>query len=191
MLILAILLTTVIVPSISHKILVYIPKMGHSHVNFLGHIADTLVQAGHDVVVYTPEYDRRVKTNGTKLARTITRTNNFTLSADAEHLSDNAWIRNGEDISEVYYMIAKIATIQQVVCEGTLSDEKLLARLRAEKFDLGISEVLSCCGFAIFEKIGLKKYIGAFATNLVPSLTEAFGIDNNPSYVPGMISFID
>lgn len=78
-----------------------------------------------------------------------------------------------------------------VMIIGTLSDEKLLARLRAEKFDLGISEVLSCCGFAIFEKIGLKKYIGAFATNLVPSLTEAFGIDNNPSYVPGMISSID
>uniref|UniRef100_A0A914S288 Uncharacterized protein n=1 Tax=Parascaris equorum TaxID=6256 RepID=A0A914S288_PAREQ len=116
-------------------------------------------------VVYTPEYDRHVKTNGTKLARTITRANNFTLSDDAEHLSDNAWIRNGEDISEVYYV--------------------------PEKFDLGISEILSSCGFAVFEKIGLKKYIGAFATNLVPALTDAFGIDNNPSYVPGMISTMD
>lgn len=32
------------------KILVVIPKMGYSHMNFLGTIADTLVDAGHDVV---------------------------------------------------------------------------------------------------------------------------------------------
>ncbi|KHN83392.1 UDP-glucuronosyltransferase 2C1 [Toxocara canis] len=158
--------------------------MGHSHMNFLGHLADTLVRAGHDVVVYTPEYDTRIKTNGTKLARVIRRSSKFTLPPDSNHLNDNAWIRDGDDISEVYYMISRISSIQQTICEDSLSDEKLLAQLRAEKFDVGISEVISSCGFGIFEKIGLKKYIAAFATNLLPISTEPFGIDNNPSYVP-------
>ncbi|VDK26299.1 unnamed protein product [Anisakis simplex] len=66
-----------------------------------------------------------------------------------------------------------------------LADEKLLKQLRAEKFDLGISEVISSCGFAIFDKINLEKFVGSFATNLLPSVTRQFGIDHNPSYIPG------
>lgn len=34
----------------SFKILVYIPKFAISHINFMGKIADTLVEAGNDVV---------------------------------------------------------------------------------------------------------------------------------------------
>lgn len=34
----------------AYKILVYNSKYGHSHSNFLGMIADTLVDAGHNVV---------------------------------------------------------------------------------------------------------------------------------------------
>ncbi|VDM47219.1 unnamed protein product [Toxocara canis] len=201
-----VLLTVLAVPTDCHKILVYIPQMGHSHMNFLGHLADTLVRAGHDVVVYTPEYDTRIKTNGTKLARVIRRSSKFTLPPDSNHLNDNAWIRDGDDISEVYYFTLPpdsnhlndnawirdgddISEVYYKPCgvADSLSDEKLLAQLRAEKFDVGISEVISSCGFGIFEKIGLKKYIAAFATNLLPISTEPFGIDNNPSYVPGWI----
>ena len=34
----------------SYKVLVYTPILGHSHVKFMGSIADTLAEAGHDVV---------------------------------------------------------------------------------------------------------------------------------------------
>ena len=34
----------------SYKILVYSPLIGHSHVKFMGSIADTLAEAGNDVV---------------------------------------------------------------------------------------------------------------------------------------------
>lgn len=36
--------------TVPHKILVYNSRFGHSHSNFLGNIADILVEAGHDVV---------------------------------------------------------------------------------------------------------------------------------------------
>uniref|UniRef100_A0A0M3IWU3 Glucuronosyltransferase n=1 Tax=Ascaris lumbricoides TaxID=6252 RepID=A0A0M3IWU3_ASCLU len=59
--------------SLPYKILIYSPQIGHSHVNFFGQTADTLVEAGHDVVLYLPAYHDEVKTTGAKLARIIKR----------------------------------------------------------------------------------------------------------------------
>ncbi|GMR51912.1 hypothetical protein PMAYCL1PPCAC_22107, partial [Pristionchus mayeri] len=38
----------------SHKILVYNPKFAHSHVNYLGSVADLLQEAGHSVTSLMP-----------------------------------------------------------------------------------------------------------------------------------------
>lgn len=46
------LILAFLVGSEAHKILVYNMKFAHSHSNFLGNIADILVDAGHDVVSY-------------------------------------------------------------------------------------------------------------------------------------------
>lgn len=34
-----------------YKILVYIPRAVDSQIEYMGHLADTLVEAGHDVVI--------------------------------------------------------------------------------------------------------------------------------------------
>lgn len=57
--------------------------------------------------------------------------------------------------------------------------------LREEKFDLGITELTSFCGYGIFEKIGLKIYVTAFTTNLFEVLSDRLGVSSSPSYVPG------
>lgn len=48
----------------SYKILVYNIRYSHSHSNFLGNVADILVEAGHDVVswkfiFYIPAFSHR------------------------------------------------------------------------------------------------------------------------------------
>uniref|UniRef100_A0A914D7J9 glucuronosyltransferase n=1 Tax=Acrobeloides nanus TaxID=290746 RepID=A0A914D7J9_9BILA len=55
------------------------PKFGKSHVTFMGKIADILVNAGHDVVVYLPEYNINITTTGTKHARVIERPLDFEI----------------------------------------------------------------------------------------------------------------
>uniref|UniRef100_A0A0R3S1Z7 UDP-glucuronosyltransferase n=1 Tax=Elaeophora elaphi TaxID=1147741 RepID=A0A0R3S1Z7_9BILA len=99
----------------SYKILVFSPRLGHSHVNFMGKIADILVEAGHDVV-----YDR------------------------------------------------------------------LMESLQMEQYDLGITEHINFCGYAIFRRIGLDSYITAMAINLLEVSSDFFGVNSNPSYVPAV-----
>ncbi|GMT15963.1 hypothetical protein PFISCL1PPCAC_28367, partial [Pristionchus fissidentatus] len=45
----------------SYKILVYNSKFGHSHSNYLGQIADILVEAGHNVTSLIPIMDSAVR----------------------------------------------------------------------------------------------------------------------------------
>lgn len=51
------------------KILLYTPSVSPSHIVMSGRMADVLVEAGHDVVLFIPEYDSSVTMNGTKLAK--------------------------------------------------------------------------------------------------------------------------
>uniref|UniRef100_A0A0N4WNJ6 Glucuronosyltransferase n=1 Tax=Haemonchus placei TaxID=6290 RepID=A0A0N4WNJ6_HAEPC len=55
----------------SFKILVINPKFAYSHMNFLGQVADTLVDAGHDVVTLQPLMSTLFASNGTTKSRLI------------------------------------------------------------------------------------------------------------------------
>ncbi|KHN88565.1 Putative UDP-glucuronosyltransferase ugt-55 [Toxocara canis] len=74
-----------------------------------------------------------------------------------------------------------LSSKENLICRGLLGDVELMRRLRDEKFDLGISEAFSFCGFGIFEKIGLHKYLIASNAELMEALTEPFGISYNPA----------
>ncbi|GMS90538.1 hypothetical protein PENTCL1PPCAC_12713, partial [Pristionchus entomophagus] len=54
----------------AYKILVYNSQYSHSHSNFLGNIADILVDAGHDVTSFIPIIDPSVK-DGTSKSKKI------------------------------------------------------------------------------------------------------------------------
>uniref|UniRef100_A0A0N5AEB0 glucuronosyltransferase n=1 Tax=Syphacia muris TaxID=451379 RepID=A0A0N5AEB0_9BILA len=171
-----------------YKILINAPRLGHSHVNFLGRIADILVTAGHEVVVFVPNCDPHVKTNGTKLARVIRWRGEIKVNIPALEYSKQIWQAKSESAQKIYAMVQRISQMQVELCRGVLQDEQLLETLRAEKFDIGISELISFCGMAMFEKIGIKNYISASATVLIEGLTEHFGVSNNPSFVPAAFS---
>ncbi|ETN69959.1 UDP-glucoronosyl and UDP-glucosyl transferase [Necator americanus] len=56
----------------AYKFLVYSPIFGYSHMNFMGAIADTLTEAGHNVTLLMPimDYEQQDKT-GVKLSKNI------------------------------------------------------------------------------------------------------------------------
>ncbi|RCN38659.1 hypothetical protein ANCCAN_15416 [Ancylostoma caninum] len=59
----------------SYKFLIYNPFLGHSHVSFMGNIADVLSEGGHDVTVVMPEMDEeQLHRTGVKVTKKIMRT---------------------------------------------------------------------------------------------------------------------
>jgi hypothetical protein len=56
----------------------YNPKISASHVGFVNNVADALIDAGHEVVIYMPEIDDKVgDSSNHKRARIIERKIDF------------------------------------------------------------------------------------------------------------------
>ena len=69
-----------------------------------------------------------------------------------------------------------------------INDDKLLVELKAEHFDIGISEKYDYCEIGLFHLVGIEKTIATVSYGLDYRNSKMFGIPNPPSYVPGTAS---
>ncbi|KAM3719585.1 putative UDP-glucuronosyltransferase ugt-50 [Dirofilaria immitis] len=175
MLLHAALLSMLLESIFSYKILIFSPRLAHSHINFMGILADVLVEAGHDITIFMPDLNPDVSNNGSKLAKivrkTFSNTNNQILKKNSAR---EKWKKKGDSILQVYRLFQQLADSQRLMC--------------LEQYDLGITEQISFCGYAIFNRIGLNNQVTAGAITLMEVLSDPFGVSSNPSYVPGGFS---
>uniref|UniRef100_A0A914PUN9 glucuronosyltransferase n=1 Tax=Panagrolaimus davidi TaxID=227884 RepID=A0A914PUN9_9BILA len=177
-----------------YKILIYNPKFGISHVTFSGKIADTLAAAGHEVVVYQPELRAEITFTGSKhkSIRYISMPRNesggevLKLSNTMQAIQDRMW--EEQSMTKMISMMSTFHKLGETFCDEVMNDNENLKKLKAENFDLGMTELFNACGLGIFHKIGLKKYITTMGGALSPSSASLLGIKMHPSYIPGMMS---
>uniref|UniRef100_A0A1I8A407 glucuronosyltransferase n=1 Tax=Steinernema glaseri TaxID=37863 RepID=A0A1I8A407_9BILA len=73
-------------------------------------------------------------------------------------------------------------------CIDILADQALLDELKAEKYDIAITEFIDYCTPGIFEAIGVKAKIFTEATPMLPFLTNSWGIPSFDSYTPNILA---
>lgn len=59
-----------------------------------------------------------------------------------------------------------------------------MLQLKAEKFDAAINSGVDNCGYGVFKKIGVEKYISVSPTALPESMAGYLGVPNPASIVP-------
>jgi hypothetical protein len=116
----------------TYKILIYSPQLGHSHVTFMGSIADTLVSAGHDVVinyenvvklyfnqlVYIPQANPNVTINGTKLARIRLKPLTNAINAfDRDNFQQQIWQSSSTSARAALKMLYMVVDVIANMCE--------------------------------------------------------------------------
>lgn len=135
-----------------------------------------------------------------KLARIIHKKKDWESSHAFASFQDEGWSLNSHSISDVFRTLKAFSDGMANSCDSILSDNELLATLKAEKFDIAIAECLTICPYAIYRKIGIKKYITASATLTGASFSGLFGLSaiTEVSYVPeffnslnSKITFVD
>ncbi|EFO25060.1 UDP-glucoronosyl and UDP-glucosyl transferase [Loa loa] len=166
----------------AYKILIYNPRFGKSHVEFLGSIADTLTE-------FAPVLFKSFDSTGSKLAKTIRIDADPEISKmmNIEIFAQNAWLENQQSIFSLIPTIKQLSDALVKNCEFQLKHEKIMEELKAEKFDLAIFEFNQCFA-GMIELFHIPAHIIVSPTALFEYATKCFGVPNIPSYIPNLLT---
>ncbi|GMR63034.1 hypothetical protein PMAYCL1PPCAC_33229 [Pristionchus mayeri] len=173
----------------AYKFLAYSPQFAASHVNFIAKVSDTLVDAGHEVVILSTKVDDDIKSAGTKKARVI----EIPQSATAKRLSDvnDRVIKNVWNSPSVFTIILELLPLVNdwiTICNETLHYPGLIDQLKDEKFDGAFSESLDILPFGIFHLAGIDKFAVTQSFSLIDGRFDLTQTPSAPSYVPSNLS---
>uniref|UniRef100_A0A914XED4 UDP-glucuronosyltransferase n=1 Tax=Plectus sambesii TaxID=2011161 RepID=A0A914XED4_9BILA len=170
----------------AYKILVYSPGMSNSHLMFNGRIADLLISAGHDVLIYKPELNPLANTNGSDIARMLV----------VDIGVKEKWTKISENLDGLIFKggsmgLSDIMNFQKFSvdsCEAQLKRKDIMDILRAEKFDLAIAETMEFCSFGIFHHLNIPSNIVLSPGPLMDFMADSFGFPAAASHVPNVMS---
>ncbi|TMS35595.1 hypothetical protein L596_002964 [Steinernema carpocapsae] len=169
------------------NILMYGPTLAHSHVTFMGKIADILIDGGHSVTILNAVLDPDVTTVGTPRAETIRFVGNsvdYPIFANLSSKTSEVFDVNRKGVNE----LPKITQMLTVLCKDFLNDAQLINALKVKKFDIGMTEFYEYCGDGLFELLGIEKQIMVSAFPMFEPTHRAFGLSSSPSYIPELFT---
>uniref|UniRef100_A0A0K0ELT5 glucuronosyltransferase n=1 Tax=Strongyloides stercoralis TaxID=6248 RepID=A0A0K0ELT5_STRER len=169
------------------KILIFNPRLSHSHVNYVGKIADILQEAGNNVTVIQQVQARKVSTIGSKKAKVII-IDGIDVEEELKLMKNdfdkNIWSSKGKNLFSVSKILKQVWSISKKQCKSLITNKELLKKLKNEKFDIGFAEKFSPCAFGIFNKINITTVISGAATGFGESFFEDHGLMYPTSYLP-------
>ncbi|KAF8356754.1 hypothetical protein PRIPAC_91749 [Pristionchus pacificus] len=165
-----VIVVTVLECVASLKFLCYSPRFASSHVNFMGKLADSLIDAGHEVVVLSPTLDSTVP-EGTKRARLI--------QIPMTEASFEFETGMNENLTEW-----QVQWTWQVIGGWSAYAPLWVAQCHQEKFDAAFAESIDWCAVGIFHLVGIDKFAITESFAQKDGLYPVSGMDINLAYVP-------
>ncbi|KAI6179123.1 putative UDP-glucuronosyltransferase ugt-48 [Aphelenchoides besseyi] len=164
------------------KVLINSPAFGVSHLNFQGRLADILVEAGHEVFVYIPNWEASERRNGTLKAQRIVR---FMPTSEEYNFEKNTQLTEpfepqDENVGAKVWENFKQFTLRQ--CQDQLKDPEYTESIRRENFDVGISEMYDSCAFFHFDQAKIPTILLSSAMLTPDVISLAFGLPIPRSY---------
>ncbi|KAI1718216.1 UDP-glucoronosyl and UDP-glucosyl transferase domain-containing protein [Ditylenchus destructor] len=168
------------------KILVNSPTVGWSHMQFQSRIADALVEAGHEVhlLVYhmnpLVECCDKLKSRAQKIIHMERHESAKDAMMKLNVLKDSF---SGKTNMIVEGSMTQWSYMLRDTCKDMLSNKNILDELKAERYDVAISEFYEVCIFGIFRQVGIKTKLASMAITLENWAGSPFGIYGVSSYV--------
>ncbi|GMR37154.1 hypothetical protein PMAYCL1PPCAC_07349, partial [Pristionchus mayeri] len=168
------------------KILVYNSKYAHSHSNFLGNIADVLVDAGHNVTSLIPIIDEEVHDAKEKSTKIFIEASEETkkIMHSLNSAKDNFFKLDTFNPLLTLRMRTLFAQQFSSQCKVVLDDTQLIERLKAEKYDVLILENFDMCGVGYSHLIQPKSLITTSASIPFSWMYHEYGMPLSLSFNP-------
>ncbi|CAI5438986.1 unnamed protein product [Caenorhabditis angaria] len=174
------------------NILVYSPSIGNSHQNFMGHLADTLFDAGHNVTLLVPIADEKQRNKlGIKTTKDVILVEHDEIGKQRIHLPDDStailWTTefHAEDIDASFEHFNNL-TVE--ACANFLRNKQVFEEIKSRNYDVVLVEPLSMCGLAFAHKLGLKRVILTISCTYFDYVSTWIGEPDEYSYVPALTS---
>ncbi|KAF8362240.1 hypothetical protein PRIPAC_89163 [Pristionchus pacificus] len=170
----------------AYKILVYNSKYAHSHSNFLGNIADVLVDAGHNVTSLIPIIDKDVHDAKEKSSKIYIQASEETQKVMnlLNSKKDNFFKLN--TFNPLLTLRMRIEFAQQFAfqCKAVLDEVQLLERLKNEHYDVVIVENFDMCSVGYAHLLQPKSLITTSAAIPFSWMYHEFGMPLSLSFNP-------
>lgn len=178
------------------KILIYSPTLGWSHMQFMGAVADTLADAGHEVHLlrfvmnerFTAAEESRNAHRIHQIVPTEEMLAKMDVSSNLPVLSDQFAGNGFPKFLFPTNIMDEFHKITTAICSVLVQNTALLDQLEAEHFDVAISEMYDLCVFAVFHRIRVHTQLSAIASPLMQHVAKHFGMPIFASYVTNMMA---
>uniref|UniRef100_A0A0N4Z7I6 glucuronosyltransferase n=1 Tax=Parastrongyloides trichosuri TaxID=131310 RepID=A0A0N4Z7I6_PARTI len=168
-----------------YKILIFNPKLGHSHVNFMSQMTKLLVNAGHDVFVVSSNIDAKLKDPYHLPGKiyNIKPSEKLVQFATNEDFVKDIWKSSKDIIGQMTIMnlFIEASRLQGLT---TINDKELEKFILSQKFDVAISEGMYVYMFGLFKHWQIETTIVATSSVMFDNWYPMFGIPFPASYVP-------
>ncbi|CAI2307237.1 unnamed protein product [Caenorhabditis sp. 36 PRJEB53466] len=179
------------------NILVYSPVFGGSHSKFMGNIADTLTERGHNVTFLVPVADATRKHEiGVKLTKNV-----IIVDKEDQKVTEGQNVNMDEILRplwEIQNRPIDFATcfgffleMMKTTCKEFTANRKVFENLSKIHFDVAIAEPVSVCGLGYFDALGINKTILASSTTQYEGVVRNTGEPVDMSYVPVHGAYFD
>ncbi|CAO4387964.1 unnamed protein product [Caenorhabditis nigoni] len=165
------------------KVLVYSPSISRSHLISNGRIADALVDAGHDVVMFIPEYELLTDFMGTKKANVITLKG---FSKKYEEEMEGFGVAMFSTTRLGFWERTMYEKSMTAMCDDLMANKEALEPLRDMKFDVAFSEQIDLCGVGVIRYLGIQNHLWVSTTPIMDAVSYNLGIPYPSSYVPSI-----
>ncbi|KAK6023976.1 hypothetical protein OSTOST_10223, partial [Ostertagia ostertagi] len=142
-------------------------------------------------VTLQPVLDPSIASNGTSKSRLIQRGPFDEARPTRNDDMKLVWTGSTSNPIGLIMFAPMISAVSVKTLTHLLDDQQLLDQLKAEKFDVAITELFDFMGVGVLEAIGLKNIVGAHSSTIMEGTALALGVPVIPSFMPGSCSVTD
>ncbi|KAH7715034.1 UGT-49 protein [Aphelenchoides avenae] len=159
-----------------------------------GRVADALAKDGHNVTLLEVEYDlppdvivtahhaRRLHIRG-PFVKVESEDEKFGWLVQNSFSESSFWYR----LFFVYNFVTEFRRYLNGGCEAFIQRRDVIEMLKAEKYDVMISEQLSLCGTGYAKLLGIKTHVWLSSCAIVEYMSSSLGLPPQPSWVPAVV----
>ncbi|CBL43432.1 glucuronosyltransferase [Caenorhabditis elegans] len=178
------------------KVLVYLPVTGHSHLKFMSTTSNILQEEGYNVTLLLPLIDITLNNTNIPIVKKIKHRINLdihpgvmrTIIKMGGMASRRQTWTMGSGIYGFDGISHLLSDLYSNICDNIFHMPGLLDRLKAEKYEMGMSEPFFVCGFALFDHLGIDKIISVDSHIGLEGPKIAHGFPVTSSYLPAAFS---